>query len=87
MITVSGDVDLASAGALSLLERELHGQENIVFDVAGLEFFDSTFLRFLVRLKTHAAKEQSGTVELVGVKPHLRRILAITGLDRGCSLQ
>ena len=81
-ITLSGDIDLASAGALSRLEKQLLGRENIVFDVAGLEHVDSTFLRFLVNLKKHVAKDRSATVELVGVKPQLRRILEITGLSR-----
>ena len=82
VVTLSGDIDLASAGALSLLEKKLDGRENIIFDVAGLEHFDTTFLRFLVRLRKHVAQEQSGTVELVGVKPQLQRILEITGLAR-----
>lgn len=82
VITLSGDIDLASAGALSLLKRKLQGRENIIFDVAGLKHVDSTFLRFLVELKRHAARERSATVELVGVTPRLRRILEITGLSR-----
>ena len=87
VITLSGDIDLASAGELSLLAKKLDGRENIVFDVAGLEHFDTTFLRFLVELRKHVAREQSGTVELVGAKPQLRRILEITGLARMFSLQ
>ena len=86
-IELSGDADLASSGALSILETQLQGRENIVFDVTGLESVDSTFLRFLVRLKQHAAKEELATVELVGVKPNLRRILEVTGLARMFSLQ
>jgi anti-anti-sigma factor len=87
VVTLSGDIDLASAGALSLLEKRLDGRENIVFDVAGLDHFDATFLRFLVRLRNHVAKERSAAVEIVGVKPNLRRILEITGLVRMFSLQ
>jgi anti-anti-sigma factor len=81
-IALSGDIDIASAGALSLLERKLLGRENIVFDVTGLKHVDSTFLRFLVNLKDHVARDRSATVELVGVTPRLRRILEITGLAR-----
>ncbi len=68
LVELSGDIDLASS--------------NIVLDVAGLEHVDATFLRFLVNLKDHAAKERSATVELVGVTPRLRQILEITGLSR-----
>jgi anti-anti-sigma factor len=86
-IELSGDVDLTSSGILSLLEKKLHGREAIVFDVAGLEHVDSTFLRFLVRLKQHAAKGELATVTLIGVRPNLRRILEITGLARMFSLE
>src|ERR1700758_1109946 len=76
-IELSGDIDSASP-----LEKKLNGRENIVFDVAGVEHVDTTFLRFLVRLKEHAAKEHCATAELVGVTPKLHRILEVTGLAR-----
>jgi anti-anti-sigma factor len=53
----------------------------IVVDVAGLKQVDSTFLRFLVKLKEHA-RDQSATLELCGATPRLRRILRVTGLER-----
>lgn len=86
-IELSGDIDLASSGTLSLLEKKLHGRENIVFDVRGLQHVDTTFLRFLVRLREHAVNEEFTAVELIGVKPNLRRILEITGLARMFALQ
>lgn len=81
-VALSGDIDLASTNALSLLEKNLLGRENIVFDVAGLKHVDSAFLRFLVKLKAHVAKDSSTTIELVGVTPRLRRILETAGLSR-----
>lgn len=86
-IELSGDIDLASSGTLSLLEKKLHGRENIVFDVRGLQHVDTTFLRFLVRLREHAVNEEFTAVELIGVKPNLRRILEITGLARMFAVQ
>jgi anti-anti-sigma factor len=62
-------------------------RERIVFDVAGLKHIDSTFLRFLVGLRDHVARDRSATVELVGVTPRLHRILRITGLARAFVLQ
>jgi anti-anti-sigma factor len=79
---LSGDIDVASAGALAQLEKKLAFRDKIVFDVTGLRHFDSTFLRFLVRLKEHVARDRAATIELVGVTPRLRRILHITGLAR-----
>jgi anti-sigma B factor antagonist len=80
VITLSGDIDLAAAGALAELEKKLVVRDRIVFDVAGLKHIDSTFLRFLVGLKEHVARDRSATIELIGVTPRLRRILHITGL-------
>jgi anti-anti-sigma factor len=57
-------------------------EDRIVFDVAGLKHIDATFLRFLVTLKEHAARDRSATVELIGATPRLRRVLQITGLAR-----
>lgn len=78
-IAISGDIDLSSADELFRLEERLFGRQSIVLDVTELKHVDSTFLRFLVKLK---ARDQSTTVKLVGVKPQLRRILEITGLSR-----
>ena len=85
VITLSGDVDIDAAATLAVLEKELCGRASIVLDVAGLRHFDSTFLRFLVRLQNHAAA-RTAPLELVGVQPRLRRVLEITGLARMLSL-
>lgn len=82
VIALSGDIDLAAARTLCELEKKLVLRDKIVFDVAGLKHIDSTFLRFLVGLKEHAARNRSTPVELVGATPRLRRILHITGLAR-----
>ena len=81
LVTLAGDVDFTSADALSVLEKTLVDRENIVVDVEGLKYVDSSFLRFLIRVKEHADKEEPTTVELVGVKPKLRRALEVTGLS------
>ncbi len=81
LVKLSGDIDIASAGTLLRLEKRLAGRENIVFDVADLDFVDATFLGFLMRLKERASKERSTNIELLGAKPNLRRILQVTGLN------
>jgi anti-anti-sigma factor len=80
LVKLSGDIDLACAAALSILEKELAHQDNIVIDVACLKNVDSTFLRFLSRLKQRITKEGPTSVALVGVSPKLRRLFRVTGL-------
>ena len=80
LVKLSGDIDIASAGTLFRLEKKLAGRDNIVFDVAELEYVDATFLGFLMRLKQHGHLNESTTIELVGAKSNLRRILEVTGL-------
>jgi hypothetical protein len=45
------NADLAAVPSLATLERELRKHEEIVFDIAGLDLVDTTFLRFLLRLR------------------------------------
>jgi anti-anti-sigma factor len=54
----------------------------VILDVSKVQYFDTTFLRFLANLGRHAKKAQQANVKLLGVTPHLRRVLEITGLIR-----
>jgi ABC-type transporter Mla MlaB component len=47
--------------------------EDIVFDVGGLRDVDTTFFRFLVRLRRHATKSRQG-VKLIGVSRKIRSV-------------
>jgi anti-anti-sigma factor len=51
-------------------------------DVADLEYADTSFLRFLLRLKKHENKANPNAIRLVRVNRRLRRLLEITGLSR-----
>lgn len=80
-VRIAGAADLTSAPALEQLEKLLRDRNNIVLDVAKLEFADTTFLRFLIRLRGRARDRGHANVKLVGVGKHLQRILEITGLS------
>jgi anti-anti-sigma factor len=80
IVTVSGDVDMLVEPELSRLERGLREKQSILFDVSGLNHFDATFLRFLIRLHDHANSKAPATIELTGVSSQLQRILEVTGL-------
>lgn len=82
LVRITGDVDLTSEPELATLERELESAALVVLDLAGLKHSDTTFLRFLIRLRAHANKTDHPAVRLVGVGRNLQRVLDVTGLSR-----
>jgi anti-anti-sigma factor len=82
IVRIGGDVDLSCMPALAELEKKLVAPSAVVMDVADLEYADTSFLRFLLRLKKHENKAQRDAIRLVRVNRRLRRLLEITGLSR-----
>jgi anti-sigma B factor antagonist len=82
VIAVSGELDLASSGAL---EEELSrvaasGIRQIVIDLRNLEFMDSTGLSTLV--KAHQRAEEAGQeFGLVRGPQQVQRLLSLTGVE------
>ncbi len=81
VITVRGEVDMSTApelqGTLSRLLDE--GRTNIVVDLEGVEFLDSTGLGVMVG--AHKRLLRSGErLALVCTQRSIRRVLDITGL-------
>jgi anti-sigma B factor antagonist len=81
VISVSGELDLASSPAL---EEELQriaksDATTIVIDLAELEFMDSTGLSVLVR--AHQRAEENGRrLGLVNGSQQVQRLLTLTGV-------
>jgi len=81
IITVRGDVDLATAPALQAeCERAVDADTAIVrLDLSGLTFLDSSGISVLV--KTHQDLEESGgTLVLHRLDDRTRRVLDVAGL-------
>lgn len=84
VVTLVGEYDMATLGELNdVLEQALTGEPGeVVVDLARTTFVDSLTLGTL----TAAAKRQwarSASFRVVhAVEPEVRRVLAITGLDR-----
>jgi len=80
VVTVSGELDVASS---QLLERELAKLQEValvVVDLRGLTFIDSTGLGVLVRAH-QLAQEQERRFGLVRGNGQVNRLLSLTGLD------
>ena len=83
VVTLVGDLDAGTAVELrrqlvSLLEG---GATSIVFELAELEFVDSTGLGVLVGTQKRL-HQRDGNLVLRSLRPSARKAFEITGLDR-----
>jgi anti-anti-sigma factor len=81
VVTVRGDIDLASAPDFesSLRTAVEASPSTITIDLAALTFIDSSGLRVLVSLSKEA-QSRGATLRLRNVPRHAQRVLDITGL-------
>jgi anti-sigma B factor antagonist len=82
-VTLSGELDLATAPELEQLVTErIDAGEEVVVDLRGLEFMDSSGIRVLVA--AHARAGRAGT-RLFVVRPEpesaVAKIVEVSGLD------
>jgi anti-sigma B factor antagonist len=81
VITVSGELDLASSAALEeeLVRVAESDSEQVILDLRGLEFMDSTGLSTLV--KAHQRAQEAGQrFGLVRGPQQVQRLLSLTGI-------
>jgi anti-sigma B factor antagonist len=83
VVGLAGDLDESThAQVLSLVDSLLAGGRiHLVLDLSSLRFCDSTGLGTLVRAHRLAVRS-GGSLRLCGPGPQLRRMLAVTNLDR-----
>jgi anti-anti-sigma factor len=81
VLTLNGELELISAPQLAdCLDQVIHhGCTEIVLDVSGLLFCDSSGLRTFVITAKRCALAR-GWLRLAGPRPHLVRVLTVTGL-------
>jgi anti-sigma B factor antagonist len=83
-VTLRGELDLATAPELEqLLNVRIDDSQDVVVDLRGLEFMDSSGIRVLVA--AHARAGRAGT-QLFVVRPEpasaVAKIVEVAGLDR-----
>jgi anti-anti-sigma factor len=83
VIVLGGELDIASAQILedALAEACSAGAKELVIDMAGVEFMDSTGLRAILRGKT-LCEEQQCAYRLTPAQHPVERTLELTGLPR-----
>jgi anti-sigma B factor antagonist len=81
VVSVTGEVDLSTSAPLrEALDQAVAEGPNVVVDLSGVTFLDSTGLGDLVRAR-ESALSRGGELHLVLTQPRIRRVLEITGLD------
>jgi anti-sigma B factor antagonist len=83
VVEVAGDLDMATSplfheGLQQVLDA---GASNVVVDLAGVEFLDSSALGSLVVLFS-AAHQRGGRLCLAAARRPVRNLLALTSVDR-----
>lgn len=78
-LILEGELDLASAPSLIHCLTELDPSwRDVVVDMAGVSFVDSSGLAALVRAATHG---DGRTIRVCSPRPAVRRVLEITALE------
>lgn len=83
ILALSGEIDLYTAPRLqSELATALAGPQHaqVVVDMSGVEFCDSTGVNVLLAAHRDAA-ERGGDLALAAPRASMRKILQVTGLD------
>jgi anti-sigma B factor antagonist len=81
-VTVCGEVDLATAGALwEALQRAAVPSSTLVVDLSATSFMDSSGLDVLLRARRHLATIGS-TILLRSPHERVVNLLEVSGLDR-----
>ncbi|MCP9946798.1 STAS domain-containing protein [Streptomyces somaliensis] len=82
VIALSGEFDITTAPAVRTRALDLiaNGHPDLIADLAGITFCDSSGLGALVGI-WRCAKEADGTLTLAAIPDRLSRLLSVTGMD------
>jgi anti-sigma B factor antagonist len=87
VVSVSGEIDVHSGPSLRehLLQALANGERDLVVDLAGVSFLDSSGLGVLVTAHKRA-RAAGGALRLASCQPAVATIFQITALDRAFSI-
>ena len=82
VVTVRGEIDLHTSPQLSAVLNDLTlFNPNVVLDLGGVDYIDSTGINVLVRASAGLQKAQ-GHLRVPSVSERVRRVLELAGVDR-----
>jgi anti-sigma B factor antagonist len=80
VMTVRGEIDIVSAGALGAALEPINANRRVVVDMSGVEFMDSTGLASMLR-QSIARRNAGGSFFLRDVSEPVRRLLEFCCLE------
>ncbi|MFW3470066.1 STAS domain-containing protein [Streptomyces microflavus] len=82
VIALSGEFDIATAPAVRARALDLiaNGHPDLVADLGGVTFCDSSGLGALIGI-WRCAKDANGSLTLAAIPERLDRLLSVTGMD------
>jgi anti-anti-sigma factor len=82
VLPLQGDLDVAGATAAlkRLLALDLRGGAQLVLDLRGVTFIDSTGVRLILQAREHAFRQAAGFVVVRGPEA-VMRVLELVGLE------
>lgn len=83
VLTLSGEIDVYTGPAVREKIGELlaAGRHDLVVDLRGVDFMDSTGLGILVA-GLNGARDRGGSLSLICTQPSMLKLFEITGLDQ-----
>ncbi|NPV59054.1 MAG: STAS domain-containing protein [Actinobacteria bacterium] len=87
VITLEGEIDLSTSAEFkeAVYETIESGKKDIIIDLNGLEFMDSTGLGVVVAALKKTRME-GGTIRLICNKRNILKVFTVTGLDKVFSI-
>lgn len=86
LVTVSGEIDIATAGQLrARLAGAVGGGQQVIVDLSRVSFIDAAGAGILAGAAARAAA-RGGSLRLAAAGRQVRRVLVLTGLDRSIPL-
>jgi anti-sigma B factor antagonist len=86
LVTVSGEIDIATAGQLrDRLADPAGGGQQVIIDFSRVSFIDAAGIGVLADAAARAAA-RGGSLQLATASRQVRRVLLLTGLDRSIPL-
>ena len=87
VLPLEGELDVATATEAQkrLLRLRLHRGDQLVIDLSGVTFMDSTGIRLILQAREHALQHGAGLLVVRGPEA-VMRVLELVGLDEQLEL-
>ncbi len=80
-IALSGELDLSVKERVLEMLQPSKDADDVIVDLSEVPYIDSTALGCLVHVKNDLIARGGGSVQLLGLRPNVRRVFALTKLD------